>query len=270
VAFCRTFFTCSEGKGAHVECKDLYGDEEDIVEYDKLVRDKIPGLIEARGEYVQTRKLEGQALITSLQQKLVEEAYEANDARSIADLVGELADLQEVIRALCKSVDVTGEEISGTQEQKRRRRGGFEQGTMLIKTATPHSIQRPTESHEGRLTLTPVTSEESVISDPADLPSRRTYRRPDLRQVAQQLEKMFTFETELNAIGNKQFDGPLKQMLNFSLPIGNQTLNMTLTIELVRSGSSLRGVVRLRSGALQLPIEFPAPENQLKIQFPDE
>ena len=112
--------------------------------------------------------------------------------------------------------------------------------------------------------------DERVISNPADVPAKRTYRRPDLRQIAQQLEKMFTFEAELNTIGNKEFESPLKQTLNFSLPIGNQTLNMTLAIELVRSGSSLRGVVRLRSGALQLPIEFPAPENQLRIQFPEE
>lgn len=257
-------------EGAQVECKDLYGDEEDVVEYDKLVRDKIPGLIEARGEYVKTRKLEGQALITSLQQKLIEEAYEANDARSIPDLVGELADVQEVIAAICKSVDISEAEIKEIQEEKRERRGGFNEGTMLVKTATPHSIPKQFDPKEGKLILSPLVTEQAVISNPSDLPSKKPYRRPDLRQVAQQLEKMFTFETELNTIGNKQFEGPLKQTLNFTLPIGNQTLNMTLAIELVRSGSSLRGVVRLRSGALQLPIEFPVPENQLKIQFPDE
>jgi predicted house-cleaning noncanonical NTP pyrophosphatase (MazG superfamily) len=257
-------------EGAQVECKDLYGDEEDIVEYDKLVRDKIPALIEARGEYVQTLKLEGQALITSLQQKLVEEAYEAKDARSIADLVSELADIEEVIRALCKSVNVAGDDIKAAQEQKRKKRGGFDRGTMLIRTATPHSIQKQSEVKDARLVLTTAEHDEHVISNPADIPAKRTYRRPDLRQVAQQLEKMFTFETELNTIGNKQFESPLKQTLNFSLPIGAQTLNMTLAIELVRSGSSLRGVVRLRSGALQLTMEFPAPDNQLKIQFPEE
>jgi predicted house-cleaning noncanonical NTP pyrophosphatase (MazG superfamily) len=255
--------------GAQVECKDLYGDEEDIVEYDKLVRDKIPDMIEARGESVQTLKLDGQALISSLQQKLVEEAYEAMDARSISDLVGELADIQEVIRAVCNSVSITEDEVKNAQEQKRRQRGGFDKGTMLVTTATPHSIQKEPESSEAKLILSPVLADELVISNPADLPAKRTYRRPDLRQVAQQLEKMFTFETDLNAIGNKQVEGPLKQTLNFSLPIGNQTLNMTLAIELVRSGASLRGIVRLRSGALQLPLEFPASENQLKINFPE-
>lgn len=256
-------------EGAQVECRDLYGDEEDVVEYDKLVRDKIPALIEARGEHVQTVRLDGQALITCLQQKLVEEAYEAKDARSVPDLVGELADIQEVITALSKSVEVAADDIKAAQEQKRRKRGGFDRGTMLIKTATPHSIQKQTDAQNARLILTTAAPEELVISDPADIPAKRTYRRPDLRQVAQQLEKMFTFETELNTIGNKQFESPLKQTLNFSLPIGNQTLNMTLAIELVRSGSSLRGVVRLRSGPLQLPIEFPADDAQLKIQFPE-
>ena len=119
-------------EGAQVECRDLYGDEEDVVEYDKLVRDRIPALIEARGEYVQTIRLDGQALISSLQQKLVEEAYEAKDARSIVDLVGELADIQEVIAALTKATEVPAEEIKAAQEQKRRKRGGFDRGTMLI------------------------------------------------------------------------------------------------------------------------------------------
>jgi len=256
-------------EGAQVECKDLYGDDEDIVEYDKLVRDGIPAIIRERGEAVETIRLQDQALITSLQEKLVEEAYEARDARSETDLIGELADLQEVIAALSKWAEISETAIKATQEQKRKKRGGFDRGTMLIKTATPHSIQKPIQTEAASLIPPPAGFEELVISDPADIPAKRAYRRPDLRQVDQQLEKMFTFEAELSTIGNRQFESPLKQTLNFSLPIDNQTLNMTLTIELVRSGSSLRGVVRLRSGALQLPLDFPVPEGQLKIQFPD-
>jgi len=256
-------------EGAQVECKDLYGDEEDVVEYDKLVRDKIPAIIRSRGESVETIRLEDQALIVSLQEKLVEEAYEAKDARSITDLIGELADLQEVIVALTKWAEVSESEIKDAQELKRRKRGGFDGGIMLIKTATPHSIQKVTEPQLADLIVAAERPHELVISDPADIPAKRTYRRPDLRQVDHQFEKMFTFETELSTIGNSQFESPLKQTLNFSLPIENQTLHMTLTIELVRSGSSLRFVVRLRSGALQLPLAFSLPDDQLKIQFPE-
>jgi predicted house-cleaning noncanonical NTP pyrophosphatase (MazG superfamily) len=255
-------------EGAQVECKDLFGDEEDIVEYDKLVRDEIPTMIEQRGESADTVKLEGKALIDALQQKLVEEAFEAKDARSIDELIGELADIQEVIKGLIDTLKVSEDEIKRVQEKKRQKRGGFSKGTMLLQTASPHSIQRQREPQKPTLNLTPQSSDQRVISDPDEIPFKRPYRRPDLRQVAEQLEKMFTFETELNAIGNRRLEAPLKQTLSFSLPIGDEKLNMTLTVELVRSGSSLRGVLRLRSGALQLPIEFPIDKKQLKIPFP--
>ena len=258
-------------QGAQVECKDLYGDEEDIVEYDKLVRDKIPSLIEGRGEHVSTIKLEGQALVTALLEKLVEEAFEAKDSRDIEELVGEIADIEEVIWALGKALEVSQDEIRLAQEQKQQKRGGFDSGTMLIRTATPHSIQKlPEESDPPPLILNFQSANEVVISDPAALPSKPAYRRPDLRQVAQQVEKLFTFETDLNRVGNRRFEGPLKQTLNFSIPIGNEALNVTLSVELVRSGSSLRGVIRLRPGALQLPISFPPVGTQLRIEFPDE
>jgi predicted house-cleaning noncanonical NTP pyrophosphatase (MazG superfamily) len=258
-------------EGAQVECKDLYGDEEDIVEYDKLVRDKIPSLIEARGEHVRTIKLEGQALITALLEKLVEEAFEAKDARDIEELVGEIADIQEVIRGLAKALEVSLDEIALAQEQKQQKRGGFDSGTMLIRTATPHSIQKPSEDPDNPpLILNFMNFHDVVISDPLAIPTKPAYRRPDLRQLSQQIEKLFTFETELNKVGNRRFDEPLKQTLNFSLPIGSEVLNVTLSIELVRSGSSLRGVIRLRPGALQLPISYAPAETQLTLEFPEE
>lgn len=243
-----------QSRGAQVECIDLFGAEEDVVEYDKIVRDKIPTLIEGRGERVETVQLGGNALRTALQQKLVEEAFEALDAKSGEELVGELANVQEVIKALCRTLEVNTTDIESERKEKEKRRGGFEKGLMLTKTTTPHSIQKqPAIPEPPTLGLKMQPSSELVISDVADLPAKPLYRRPDLRQVNQQIEKMFTFEVEANKIGE------IKETLEFSMPMNDQQQqDLTLTVELRRAHSSVRGIVRLRlRRLLQLEIEFP-------------
>ena len=239
--------------GAQVECIDLFGANEDVVEYNKVVRDKVPALIEGRGERVETLKLEGDALIVALRQKLVEEAFEALDVKSGEELIGELADVQEVIKALCRALEVNTTDIEAERKDKEKRRGGFENGLMLMKTVTPHSIQKQsTTPNSPTLGLRMQQSSEPVISDVADLPAKPLYRRPDLRQVNQEVEKLFTFETEANKIGE------IKGTLDFSIPMDNQPeRHFTLTVELRRTGSSVRGVVRLRLRPLQLKMEFP-------------
>lgn len=240
--------------GAQVECIDLFGADEDVDEYNKIVRDKVPALIERRGERVETVKLVGDALVAALRQKLLEEAFEALDAKSGEDLLGELADLQEVVKALYQALGVGTIDIEAEREDKEKRRGGFEKGLMLIKTATPHSIQKQSTAPD-RPTLGLKTQQfsEPVISDVTDLPTKPLYRRPDLRQANQQLEKLFTFETEINKIGE------VKETLNFSMPMDNQLQKgFTLEVELRRTGSMVRGIVRLRlRRPLQLEIEFP-------------
>jgi len=246
--------------GAQVECVDLFGTDEDTVEYNKLVRDKVPELIENRGERVKVVRLAGDALVKALQQKLVEEAFEALDARSGQELVGELADVQEVISALCRALQIPITQVELEQDDKLARRGGFSRGLMIKKTATPHSIQKEADPPEPPiLALTLHDSDEDVIANEESLPEKPFYRRPDLRQVEQQIEKLFAFETETNRIGK------VKQTLNFSMPIEGQDQPLSLTVELQRTGSSVRGVVRLRSGPTQLELEFPEP--QLKLEF---
>ena len=241
-----------QSRGAQVECIDLFGADEDVDEYDKIVRDEIPALIERRGERVETVKLVGDALLVALRQKLVEEAFEALDAKSGEELVGELADAQEVVKALCQALGVSTIDVEAEREDKKKRRGGFEKGLMLIKTATPHSIQKQSTTSDSLTLGLMQQSSDSVISDAGDLPAKPLYRRPDLRQVNQLLEKMFTFETEINKIGE------IKETLEFSIPIDNQReRNFTLTVELRRIRSSVRGVVRLRLLPSQLQIEHP-------------
>lgn len=239
--------------GAQVECIDLFGADEDRVDYNKIVRDKIPEIIEKRGERPEIIRVRGEALITALKQKLVEEAFEALDARSGEELVGELADVSEVIGALCGALKVSDAHSKAVKKEKRRKRGGFEKGIMLARTRTPHSIQQSVSSLPGaELQFEAETGPSQVIAHPADLPVSPLYRRPDLRQVEQQLEKLFAFATETTKLGN------LKATLQFALPISpGDEREFALTVELRRSASTLRGNIRVRLVPSQLPINFP-------------
>jgi predicted house-cleaning noncanonical NTP pyrophosphatase (MazG superfamily) len=246
-------------QGAQVECTDLFGAEEEVVEYNKLVRDRIPAIIEARGERVEAVRLGGDALTSALRQKLVEEALEALDAKSGDDLVGELADVEEIISGLRHALKLSKTQIEAERLDKHKRRGGFQRGYMLTRTSTPHSLQK--QPPEATLDLQPKASQNFVISRPADIPSTPTYRRPDLRQVEQELEKLFVFEADIKDIAN------LAETVNFTLPIHNgNRQEFSLTVEIRRNKSSLRSSVRLRLRPSQLSIDFPDP--QLEIEFP--
>jgi predicted house-cleaning noncanonical NTP pyrophosphatase (MazG superfamily) len=248
-------------EGAQVECTDLFGADEEIVEYNKLVRDRIPEIIKRRGERAEMQQLSSDALLTALRQKLVEEGFEALDAQGGEEVIGELADVQEVLIASCNALRIPMNELEAEREEKRQRRGGFDKGIMLVKTAAPQSIAKASEPESA--TLVPTESEaERVISNTADLPPSRSYRRPDLRYMGGRLEKLFTLETEINKLGEH------KSAFTFSLPFGDGTERQAvLTVELRRNRASLRTVIRLRFEPPQLGLKFS--DSQLRFSFPE-
>jgi predicted house-cleaning noncanonical NTP pyrophosphatase (MazG superfamily) len=79
------------------------------VTYNKLIRGRIPEIIEANGHHAVTRVLGGEDYRAALLAKLVEEAQEAESAPA-DELPGELAHVWEVIQALadCAAYDVPG------------------------------------------------------------------------------------------------------------------------------------------------------------------
>ena len=239
-------------EGAQVECVDLFGVNEELAEYNKIVRDKIPEIISKRGENAEVVKLEGEALRTALRQKLVEESFEVLDAKYDPDVLSELADVGEVINALCNALKLSSSRLGAVRKKKRQKRGGFKKGLMLTRTTTPHSIQQPTpKSLEPLLKLQADVPETQVITHSAHLPTKPLHRRPDLRQVQQQPEKLFTFATELNKLGD------LSAKLHFSLPIETRNQRQfALSLELRRSAGSLRGNIRVRLLPSQSPFEF--------------
>jgi predicted house-cleaning noncanonical NTP pyrophosphatase (MazG superfamily) len=248
--------------GARVECVDLFGADSEVREFNKLVRDKIPESIQQRGEGAEVVELRGDALVAALKQKIVEEAYEALDARGGDELLGELADVQEVVRALCDALAIPVSQVDEERENKRLKRGGFKRGLMLKKTSTPHTLSADEE------TLTDLTlRDESAdlapapIERPEEIPINSPYRRPDLRTVGELTEKLFTFETELS----RTTDRAIRHNTRFVMPIdAGGAREFTLTLEFSRQRGVLRGTIRLRPEPQQLPMDL---QDQLQLDF---
>lgn len=104
------------------------------VQVRKLVRDKIPGSIEARGESAVSIALPRAELASALRTKLVEEALEVFDAPSQAATVQELADVLAVMQALAKQLGIDWKNVTKAEQEKRSARGGFERGLFLSAT----------------------------------------------------------------------------------------------------------------------------------------
>ncbi len=100
------------------------------VPYRKLVRDRIPEIIQAEGRHPVTRVLDDASYRAALLAKLAEEAREASHAAA-ADLPGELADVLEVLRALTAAAGMSWTQLLALADDKRSRRGGFAERIFL-------------------------------------------------------------------------------------------------------------------------------------------
>lgn len=106
----------------------------EIRKHNKLVRDGIPEIIRANGDHAEVDTLDDEDYIVALKQKLHEEAREAADAPSVSSLIAELADVQEVIRALADAEGFSLEEIETRRAEKERERGAFRRKLLLRTT----------------------------------------------------------------------------------------------------------------------------------------
>lgn len=153
--------------GCKVEVSDLFGKKEESLVFKKIVRDKIPQNIEYKGEYVYQKKVINDLLTNSLKVKLVEEALEVFDATSTTEIVEEIADVLEVIEALTKSLDISMDEIIQVKEEKKKDKGGFDEGIVLLKTSSlgslttnEHEIETEVDLFEDKTSLTLATKED--------------------------------------------------------------------------------------------------------------
>ena len=98
--------------------------------YNKLVRDKIPKIIESSGNTCTTRILSHEEYIDMLDKKLNEECAEYQADKNIE----ELADILEVIYAIAKAKGTSIEELEKVRLEKAEKRGGFDEKILLIET----------------------------------------------------------------------------------------------------------------------------------------
>ncbi len=96
----------------------------------KLVRDRIPEIIESSGAQPEITVLDDDAYDTALRAKLVEEVEEFFDADD-EHALEELADIVEVVGALAARVGASWDELMNAAAAKRRDRGGFERRYWL-------------------------------------------------------------------------------------------------------------------------------------------
>lgn len=97
------------------------------IEYNKLVRDRIPEIIRASGKTCTTEVLSDEDYIQAIDAKLDEELAEYHKDQNIE----ELADLLEVIRAAAVARGHTIEQLEQVRAEKAAKRGGFEKKLYL-------------------------------------------------------------------------------------------------------------------------------------------
>lgn len=95
--------------------------------YNKLVRDRIPDIIEAQGKTCVVEILSDEEYLRMVDAKLDEELAEYHTDQNIE----ELADLLEVIFAAAAARGCTREQLEAVRAQKAEERGGFEKKLLL-------------------------------------------------------------------------------------------------------------------------------------------
>lgn len=96
--------------------------------YNKLVRDRIPEIISARGLTYDVQVLDQASYAAKLDEKLHEEFQEYATSGDIA----ELADLVEVVYAILALRGVSLEAFDQLRVEKKLARGGFDQRYLLV------------------------------------------------------------------------------------------------------------------------------------------
>ena len=95
--------------------------------YRKLVRDRIPEIIESYGKSCVWETLSDEDYICLLDEKLNEELAEYQESKSLE----ELADLLEAMQAVVKARGWSLEELERVRADKAAKRGGFEKKILL-------------------------------------------------------------------------------------------------------------------------------------------
>lgn len=102
---------------------------------EKLVRDRMPELCAENPDGTYTpMNWRSASTVTEhknfLLDKLVEEANEVKNAPNKLEIIKEIADVREVVRALMRRLDITEEDVEDARERKFIARGSFNKGII--------------------------------------------------------------------------------------------------------------------------------------------
>lgn len=98
--------------------------------YDKLVRDRIPEIIENSGNHCEVEVVNDEVALEYLYKKLQEEVDELVEDKNLE----EIADVVEVLFAIGGKYGYSDEDILKGRAEKKTRSGGFEKNIILKKT----------------------------------------------------------------------------------------------------------------------------------------
>ena len=100
------------------------------MKYNKLVRDKIPEIIKSKGAVPISHIANDEEYRQKLKEKLQEEV----DEFVKGDNEEELADILEVVYAICDHIKIDKEELELLRKKKADERGGFKDKIILDET----------------------------------------------------------------------------------------------------------------------------------------
>lgn len=98
------------------------------IQYNKIIRDKIPQVISAAGKKAVIRQESAQQTVLGLEQKLSEELGEYLQDHSLE----EMADILEVLHGILHHRGISWEQLEAVRLEKKEKRGGFEKGLRLL------------------------------------------------------------------------------------------------------------------------------------------
>lgn len=100
--------------------------------FNKLVRDKLPGIYDELNQKIVFRRIVGRELLLQQRAKLVEEAEEIPiDGNDRSEIISEISDAQQVIDDMKALLKISDEEVEAARLEKFNQKGGFLNGVFV-------------------------------------------------------------------------------------------------------------------------------------------
>lgn len=103
----------------------------------KLIRDKLEQEYIKLHHIATYKTLNDMELVDALKQKIIEEAHEIPVEGTREDIIGEIADVEQVLEDLAKHFGIKQSDITQAKRQKFERKGGFSKGLFVEQVEIP-------------------------------------------------------------------------------------------------------------------------------------